>query len=170
MALDQFSFLNGIDIDYVDELHQKYLVDKRLVEPSWRNFFDGYEFSRINFEEVDVIPVNVQKEFRVINLINSYRSRGHLFTKTNPVRERRKYFPGKEITQFGLSDADLETVFNSGIELGIGPAKLKDIVQLLDTTYCESIGCEFMFIRHPERIKWFIDRFEKIKNQRIRRA
>ena len=84
MALDQFSFLNSIDIDYVDELHQKYLVDKRLVEPSWRTFFDGYEFAKFSYEDIDKIPSNVLKEFRVINLINDYRSRGHLFTKTNP--------------------------------------------------------------------------------------
>ena len=61
MAIDQFSFLNSIDIDYIDELHQRYLVDKRLVEPSWQSFFDGYEFSKINYEQVDQIPINVLK-------------------------------------------------------------------------------------------------------------
>ena len=51
MGLDKFSFLSNIDSDFVDELHQKYLVDKRLVEPSWRQFFDGYEFAKVNYED-----------------------------------------------------------------------------------------------------------------------
>lgn len=164
MALDQFSFLNGIDIDYVDELHQKYLVDKRLVEPSWRNFFDGYEFSRINFEEVDVIPVNVQKEFRVINLINSYRSRGHLFTKTNPVRERRKYQPSLNITNFGLEETDLLTVFQASDQVGLEPCTLNEIIIHLEQTYCQSIGIEYQYIRHPERVEWIRKNIE-LKNR-----
>ena len=68
------------------------------------------------------------KEFNVINLINEYRKRGHLFTKTNPVRERRKYSPSLEIENFGLNEKDLDTVFQAGIEVGLGPSKLKDIV------------------------------------------
>jgi 2-oxoglutarate dehydrogenase E1 component len=60
-----------------------------------------------------------------------------LFAKTNPVRERRKYFPGKELETFGLSEADMDTVFNAGVEVGLGPAKLRDIRQLLEETYCQ---------------------------------
>ena len=121
MALDQFSFLNSIDIDYIDELHQKYLVDKRLVEPSWRTFFDGYEFAKFSYEDIDEIPSNVLKEFKVINLINAYRSRGHLFTKTNPVRDRRKYHPTLEIKNYGLEQVDLLTVFQASEQLGCEP-------------------------------------------------
>ena len=164
MAIDQFSFLNGIDIDYVDELHQKYLVDKRLVEISWRNFFDGYEFSKINYEDIDTIPVNVQKEFRVINLINAYRSRGHLFTKTNPVRERRKYQPTLDINNFGLEEADLLTVFQASDQIGLEPCTLNEIIIHLEQTYCQSIGIEYQYIRHPERVEWIRKNIE-LKNR-----
>ena len=164
MAIDQFSFLNGIDIDYVDELHQKYLVDKRLVEVSWRNFFDGYEFSKINYEDIDTIPVNVQKEFRVINLINGYRSRGHLFTKTNPVRERRKYQPTLDINNFGLEEADLLTVFQASDQIGLEPCTLNEIIIHLEQTYCQSIGIEYQYIRHPERVEWIRKNIE-LKNR-----
>ena len=164
MAIDQFSFLNGIDIDYVDELHQKYLVDKRLVEVSWRNFFDGYEFSKINYEDIDTIPVNVQKEFRVINLINAYRSRGHLFTKTNPVRERRKYQPTLDINNFGLVEADLLTVFQASDQIGLEPCTLNEIIIHLEQTYCQSIGIEYQYIRHPERVEWIRKNIE-LKNR-----
>ena len=164
MAIDQFSFLNGIDIDYVDELHQKYLVDKRLVEVSWRNFFDGYEFSKINYEDIDTIPVNIQKEFRVINLINAYRSRGHLFTKTNPVRERRKYQPTLDINNFGLEEADLLTVFQASDQIGLEPCTLNEIIIHLEQTYCQSIGIEYQYIRHPERVEWIRKNIE-LKNR-----
>ena len=164
MALDRFSFLNSIDIDYIDELHQRYLVDKRLVEPSWRSFFDGYEFSKFSYQEVDQIPTNVLKEFRVINLINAYRSRGHLFTKTNPVRERRKYHPTLEIKNFGLDQEDLLTVFQASEQVGLEPCSLNDIIIHLEATYCESIGIEYQYIRHPERVEWIRKNIE-LKNR-----
>ena len=165
--MDNLTYLTNNSSEYIESLYQSYQEDPASVDFGWQKFFEGFDLGRSS-DATSIsseTPDHFLKEIAVLNLINGYRTRGHLFTKTNPVRERRKYFPGKEITQFGLTDADLETVFNAGVEVGIGPAKLKDIVQLLDTTYCESIGCEFMFIRHPERLKWFIERFEKSRNQ-----
>ena len=164
MALDQFSFLNSIDIDYVDELHQRYLVDKRLVEPSWRTFFDGYEFAKFSYENIDEIPSNVLKEFRVINLINDYRSRGHLFTKTNPVRERRKYHPTLDIKNYGFEEVDLLTVFQASEQVGLEPCTLNEIIIHLEQTYCQSIGIEYQYIRHPERVEWIRKNIE-LKNR-----
>ena len=164
MALDRFSFLNNIDIDFVDELHQRYLVDKRLVEKSWRQFFDGYEFAKYSYNGEDEIPNNVKKEFMVINLINEYRSRGHLFTKTNPVRERRKYSPTLDIRNFGLDEGDLVTIFQAGSQIGLNNATLNEIISHLEATYCESIGIEFQYIRHPERVEW-IRRNIELKNR-----
>ncbi|MBL17863.1 MAG: 2-oxoglutarate dehydrogenase E1 component, partial [Crocinitomicaceae bacterium] len=164
MALDSFSFLNSIDSDFVDELHQRYLVDKRLVEQSWRQFFDGYEFAKINYSDEEEIPTNVKKEFMVINLIDAYRSRGHLFTKTNPVRERRKYRPTLDIKNFGLDEGDLITVFQAGAQIGLGPSTLNEIVSHLEETYCQSIGIEYQYIRHPERVEWIRKNIE-LKNR-----
>ena len=164
MALDSFSFLNSIDSDFVDELHQRYLVDKRLVEQSWRQFFDGYEFAKVNYSDEDEIPTNVKKEFMVINLIDAYRSRGHLFTKTNPVRERRKYRPTLDIKNFGLDEGDLITVFQAGEQIGLGPSTLNEIVSHLEETYCQSIGIEYQYIRHPERVEWIRKNIE-LKNR-----
>ena len=164
MALDRFSFLNSIDSDYVDELHQMYLVDKRLVEESWRQFFDGYEFAKETYSEEDEVPSNFKKEFMVINLINEYRSRGHLFTKTNPVRDRRKYSPTLDIKNFGLDEDDLVTVFQAGDQIGLGPSTLNEIVTHLEETYCQSIGIEFQYIRHPERVEWIRKNIE-LKNR-----
>jgi 2-oxoglutarate dehydrogenase E1 component len=162
--MDKFSYLGNGDVVAIEELFQQYLKDQNSVEADWRRFFDGFEFARKNYEDAGEIPSNVKKEFDVISLINAYRSRGHLFTQTNPVRERRKYSPTLDIENFGLSQSDLETVFQAGTQLGLGSAKLKDIVAHLQQTYCQSIGAEYMYIRTPEIIQWLQDKMEKTKN------
>ncbi len=163
-AMNKFSYLGNGDVVAIEELFQQYLKDVNSVEPDWRMFFAGFEFCRENYEDRGEIPSNVKKEFDVINLINAYRTRGHLFTKTNPVRERRKYSPTLDIENFGLSQADLETTFQAGSQIGMGAAKLKDIIEHLDQTYCQSIGAEYMYIRSPEIIKWLTDKMEGSKN------
>ena len=162
--MDKFSFLGNGDVVAMEELYQQYLKDNNSVEADWRQFFAGFEFARKNYEDAGEIPQNVKKEFDVLNLVNAYRSRGHLFTKTNPVRERRQYFPNLSIENFGLSQGDMETVFQAGTQIGIGAAKLKDIIAHLDQTYCQSIGAEYMYIRTPEIIKWLQDKMESCKN------
>jgi 2-oxoglutarate dehydrogenase E1 component len=162
--MDKFSFLGNADTSAIEDLFQQYLKDNNSVESDWKQFFAGFEFARSNYEESGQIPQSVKKEFNVINLINGYRSRGHLFTQTNPVRERRKYSPTLDIENFDLTTADLETVFHAGAEIGIGPAKLKDIIAHLNQTYCQSIGAEYMYIRTPEIIKWLQEKMESKKN------
>jgi 2-oxoglutarate dehydrogenase E1 component len=111
------------------------------------------------------IPEQVQKEFQVVRLIDGYRTRGHLFTKTNPVRDRRKYEPSLAIENFGLASQDLDKVFNAGNILGIGPQTLKEIIFHLEKIYCDSIGIEYMFIRNPEEIQWWQDKLNKNDNR-----
>ncbi|MGO4918439.1 2-oxoglutarate dehydrogenase E1 component [Maribacter spongiicola] len=171
--MDKYSFLNTAHTSFFSELYDKYLVNPDSVEPSWRAFFQGFDFgmeSSLDELEIDEnrttvlvngnkseMPESLQKEFQVIRLIDGYRSRGHLFTKTNPVRERRHYEPSLEIENFGLLTSDLETVFNAGDIIGIGPSSLKEIVRHLQSIYCDAIGVEYMFIRKPERVKWIQD-------------
>jgi 2-oxoglutarate dehydrogenase E1 component len=147
-------------------LYKEYLNDPQSVDIGWQKFFEGFDFARTNFEDDGAIPENFQKEFKVINLIQGYRTRGHLFTKTNPVRDRRKYTPTLEIQNFGLEEADLNTVFQCGEEIGIGAATLKDIIAHLEETYCQSIGIEFAYIRDPERVSWIKNKIE-IKNRPV---
>jgi 2-oxoglutarate dehydrogenase E1 component len=161
--MDKYSFLNAAHTSYFAELYDQYLQNPDSVEPSWRAFFQGYDFGAENYglngETIDGIsahiPENVQKEFQVIRLIDGYRTRGHLFTRTNPVRSRRTYEPTLAIENFGLSESDLDTVFNAGDVLGIGAKTLRDILFHLNKIYCSSIGVEYMYIRNPDVIKWW---------------
>lgn len=158
--MDKYSYLSNADGAWVEDLYKQYLTDPGAIEFGWQKFFEGFEFARKNWEEDGEIPENVQKEFKVIQLIEGYRFRGHLFTKTNPVRERRKYAPTLELENFGLSDEDLGTVFQAGEQCGIGPATLREIIDHLEQTYCQSIGIEYAYIRVPKRLDWLRKQIE----------
>ena len=158
--MDKFSFLNAAHTAHFAEMYDQYLVNPDGVEPSWRAFFQGYDFGAESSNEEDVvceIPENVLKEFQVVKLIDGYRTRGHLFTKTNPVRERRQYQPTLALENFGLSKSDLNEVFEAGSILDLGKTTLSVIIKHLEAIYCDSIGIEYMYIRKPEEIKWIQD-------------
>ncbi|MCW3785366.1 2-oxoglutarate dehydrogenase E1 component [Plebeiibacterium sediminum] len=160
--MEDFSFVGNSEIGTIEQLYQSYLEDPESVDKSYQLFFKGFDFARKNYDA----PVNtgVVKEFNVANLIHGYRQRGHLFTKTNPVRQRRQYFPSLDVENFGLEKADLEMEFEAGSKLGLGKAKLKDIIAHLQQTYCESVGVEYLYIRHPEVVEWLKHKMETVKN------
>lgn len=161
--MDKFTYIGNSDVNAIDDLYNRYVENPHSVDIEWARFFEGVDFAKTDFSTGE-IPENFQKEFKVINLINGYRTRGHLFTKTNPVRERRKYSPTLAIENFGLEASDMNQVFQAGAEVGIGPATLADIIKHLELTYCQSIGIEYMYMREPERVQWFRERIE-LKNR-----
>ena len=157
--MDKFSFLNSAHTSFFAEMYDQYLESPDSLEPSWKAFFQGFDFglenANITVEEKKFeVPENIRQEFKVVNLINAYRQRGHLFTITNPVRQRREYSPTLDIENFGLTKTDLDLVFSAGEVVGIGPDKLSNIIDHLQKIYCESIGLEYMYIRDPEKVKW----------------
>lgn len=173
--MDKYSFLNTAHTSFFAELYDKYLTNPDSVEPSWRAFFQGFDFGmESTLDELDLpsqnrsaitsvtaggeVPEALHKEFQVIRLINGYRGRGHLFTRTNPVRDRRQYIPSLDVENFGLSTDDLETVFTAGEIIGIGPKPLQEIIGHLKRIYCDAIGVEYMYIRKPELVEWMQNR------------
>ena len=167
--MDKFSFLNAAHTGFIADLYDQYLVNPDAVEPSWRSFFQGYDLANEDYsfseEETPVgIPQEVRKEFLVADLINGYRTRGHLFTETNPVRDRRQYTPTLELDNFGLDENDLNKEFSAGDILGLGRVKLSVIVNHLKKVYCDSIGVEYMYMRNPEKLKWWQQRLNENEN------
>ncbi len=164
--MDKVTYVGNADVTAIDHLYKAYQQDPESVDIGWKKFFEGFDFARTNYEEGGEVPESFQKEFKVINLITGYRTRGHLFTKTNPVRDRRQYSPTLALENFGLDNGDLDTVFQAGNEVGVGAAKLRDIIAHLEETYCESIGIEYIYIREPERLNWLIEKIE-LKNRPV---
>ena len=165
--MDKYSFLNAAHTAFFADLYDRYLVNPDLVEPSWRAFFQGFDFGQefssatLTGSELpqmgalsESVPDSIRKEFMVVKLIDAYRSRGHLFTKTNPVRARRTYEPTLDLENFGLNAADLDTVFSAGEILGLKATSLRNIIDHLQAIYCQSIGVEYMYIRKPDRVQW----------------
>lgn len=179
--MDRFSFLNAAHTAFFADLYDQYLENPDNVEPSWRSFFQGFDFGNTVYVEEDsvtqltqyafanadvsIISENLQKEFKVLNLIEDYRTRGHLFTRTNPVRKRRVFTPSLKLENFGLSDTDLNTVFDAAKVINLQPTTLRDIVNHLRTVYCQHIGVEYMYIRDPEVRKWIQERLGRNQNQ-----
>ncbi|WP_421750685.1 2-oxoglutarate dehydrogenase E1 component [Croceimicrobium sp.] len=162
--MDRFSFLGGVHSTFIDDLYQRYLKSPDNIEPSWRAFFQGYDFAREEYGDEqaagiaynhDEIVAEIRKEFQVLALIDGYRTRGHLFTATNPVRSRREYEPKLTIENFGLQQSDLNLPFQAAKEIGFTESKtLAEIIQRLEEVYCRSIGIEYMYVGDPERIRW----------------
>ena len=179
--MDRFSFLNAAHTEFFAQLYDQYTDNPDSVEPSWRSFFQGFDFGSTIYSDEnpvtflanaaasDVESIHVseklQKEFKVLKLIDGYRTRGHLFTKTNPVRERRSSSPSLDIVNFGLSESDMDTVFDAAKVIKIQPCSLKEIIKHLDSIYCQHIGVEYMYIRNPDVIEWIQSKIGKNDNQ-----
>ena len=141
--MDKYSFLNAAHTGYFAEMYEKYLQEPDSVEASLRAFFQGFDFGIENNQNgysknsENEIPKNLEREFKVVQLINAYRKSGHLFTKTNPVRKRRTYSPSLDIENFGLSVDDLKETIGAGETIGIGPSTLSQIIKHLQEIYLE---------------------------------
>ena len=183
--MDAYSYIANAHGEYIDQLYQTYKNDPEAVDFGWRKFFEGFDFSQ-QYPDGDmpqatgegiltqsastndagqvraVDTVAADKETQVRNLIYAFRSRGHLVAKTNPVRERKDRKALLSLSDFGLSDADLDTVFKNGEVIGLGTgATLRDILAALQKVYTRTIGFEYMYIRDPQILDWFREKVEK---------
>ncbi len=162
-VMDKFSYINSSDISAVENLYSRFKENPDSIDAGWRKFFEGFEFARSSYDDSEDLQ-EYPDEFKVINLINDYRRRGHLFTKTNPVRKRRQYSPGLDIGNYGLTEKELQKSFKAGNEIGIGKSTLQNIIDHLQATYCQSVGAEFFYIRKPEVNQWLRQKMESSRN------
>ncbi len=179
--MDKYSFLNAANTQFFADLYDQYVENPDSVEASWRAFFQGFDFARENygedfFEEEVVLaqsqsrevptpvvasaqvslPISdkVEKELRVLNLIKAYQQRAHLFAKISPITQRPSYEPALAIENFGLTQADLNTVFDAAKELQLQPSPLSLIIKKLEDTFTQSIGIEFDYIESFKVKEW----------------
>ncbi|MEY4987016.1 MAG: hypothetical protein RL567_795 [Bacteroidota bacterium] len=163
--MDPFSYVANADTQVIADLYDAYKQDPNSVDSSWRDFFKGFDFSQTWLTDAPVgnaaDSAHVQKEMAVISLIKAFRSRGHLLSKTNPVRERKDRQPRLGLADYALSDADSDTVFQAGVFLGIGPATLRQIQEALHKIYAGTIGFEYSYIREVATKEWLRNKIEK---------
>ncbi|MCH7413230.1 2-oxoglutarate dehydrogenase E1 component [Belliella sp. R4-6] len=186
--MDKYSYIANAHVAYIDELYADYKNNPEAIDPSWKTFFDGFEFAITQYGEDENGGAQVSsasnqtkpaangalatrgtimdmeqlpKEIKVRALIHAHRSRAHLRSKTNPVRERRDRKALIDLEDFGLDQNDLNTEFQAGNEIGIGAAKLSKIIESLKTIYEGPMGFEYLYIRDPEMLDWLKTKIEK---------
>ncbi|MFP5348806.1 MAG: 2-oxoglutarate dehydrogenase E1 component [Gammaproteobacteria bacterium] len=184
-ALWRSSPLAGGNASYVEELYETYLRDPNAVEPGWRAYFAGLAQAdgprdvphapvREFFRRLAVDPARwvasggsseqERKQVRVLQLINAYRFRGHQRARLDPLglAERPK-IPDLELEFHGLSEADLDTEFDTGSLAGPRRASLRAIIGILQQTYCGSVGAEYMHITDTVEKRWLQSSLESVR-------
>ena len=166
--MKDFSFIYNAHPSYIESLYQQYLGNPESVEEGWRLFFSGFDFAAngngsAKSATTTAVPPSseqLQKELLVHSIIFAYRNRGHLRSTTNPIRKRRDRRPNLDLNDFSLSDADLDTEFEVGHEIGIGRATLRQILARLEEVYGGNIGFEYHHIQDREKRRWMRSRIE----------
>ena len=187
------SHLSGGNASYVEELYELYLHDPNSVAEEWRSYFDklpqlngstGSDISHSTIREHflslaqsnrrpqavsggQVSSERDKKQVGVLRLIQAYRMRGHQASSLDPLGlwEREK-IADLTLAEYGLTDADLDTVFRTG-ELNIGKeeAPLREILDALKSTYCGTFGAEYMHIVDSAQRRWFQQRLESVRGK-----
>ncbi len=155
----------------LDENYEKWCKDPASVSADWVSFFEGFELGYQRFQKPkpgtasgassETAPAGESSiQSRVEALIYTYRTLGHTVSKLNPLSEEKPFQPLLELKEFGLSDADLDTVVSSRSFRDGKPMKLREIIAELQAIYCDTLGVEYMHIQNPVIRHWVRDRVE----------
>ncbi|HEX2301616.1 MAG TPA: multifunctional oxoglutarate decarboxylase/oxoglutarate dehydrogenase thiamine pyrophosphate-binding subunit/dihydrolipoyllysine-residue succinyltransferase subunit, partial [Pseudonocardiaceae bacterium] len=134
------------------------------------SFYDDVFASlRIPYEPVrwvqDIPEGAVDKTARVLELIDAYRTRGHLMADTDPLNYRQRKHPDLDVLQHGLTLWDLDREFAVGGFAGQSHMKLRDVLGVLRNSYCRNIGVEYMHILAPDERQWLQERVERVHDK-----
>ena len=173
--MSDYSYISNAHPSFIDAMYQQYKQDPNSVEQSWRTFFQGFEFGANGHADQITVPTNgvaeanklvfTPKELQVIGLINGYRRRGHLLSKTNPILDRKDRKPHLDLEDFGLTDSDLNQRFLASREIGLEEGKtLGEIIDRLNAIYCGNIGLEYFYIAERKKRRWLRQRLESFND------
>ncbi|MEY3241017.1 MAG: hypothetical protein RIR11_2455 [Bacteroidota bacterium] len=166
--MKDFSAVANAHPQYIDGLYQSWLAEPTSVEADWSAFFKGFDYAlnatnghtSSNGTSAAAPSAGWQKEFAVLGLIHGYRDRGHFLSNTNPIRPRKDREPKLSLSDYGLSEADLDTAFTAGYELNMPNATLRSILVRLNELYTATIGFENAHIHNKERRMWLREKVE----------
>jgi 2-oxoglutarate dehydrogenase E1 component len=188
------SHFSGGNAAYIEELYEIYLHEPNRVPEEWSSFFDSLprtngslapdvshatvkqHFELLGRRQARPTPApgsggihleHERKQVKVVQLISSYRFRGHQKASLDPLGiMQREKVPDLELQFHGLTEADLDTTFQSGpLYMGKAEATLREIVETLEESYCQHIGAEFMHITSLAEKQWLARRFESVRSK-----
>ena len=182
------SCLYGANAPFIEGLYESYLKDPHSVELRWRSYFD--ELQHLDDGPRDVSHSEVQqrfidigkqrratavpgarsqlgeKQFAVLLLIAAHRFQGARTANVDPLgRQEKPLIPELDPGYYGLTDTDMDTVFNTGTLVGPREMKLRDILDFLKQTYCGSLAAEYMYINDLTQKRWVQERLESVRSQ-----
>ena len=157
------SFSLNHNADYVDSLYREFLQDPQSVDLDWRNLFQDvttHPSHSVESKRTLLSPSlpSVGQEFQIQKLIEAYRERGHLKSRTNPIRPRQDHSPGLALSNFGLTDKDLSQCFQACQSLGV--KTLGEAIQHLESLYCGHLGLEYCHITDLQKRSWLQQEIE----------
>jgi 2-oxoglutarate dehydrogenase E1 component len=149
----------------IDELHTLWRERPTSVSPEWQLFFAGFELATCPrpCEAGD----QAHDQSQVASLIYAYRSQGHLIARIDPLSDGPRSHPALALETFGLTEADLDRVFDTGHLGGPARATLREIIGILQDTYCRSIGVEYLHIQDLRLRRWLQARMEPDRNRPV---
>lgn len=167
--MKDFSYITNSHPAFIEGLYQDFLTNPESVDPDLRKFFEGFDFavagnytaSQSSAEGGVAVSADWMKEIKVYRLILGYRNKGHLIAKTNPIRTRKDRGANLDLSFFGLSDADLNTVYQAGNLVGLGATTLKNILNHLQNTYANHVGIEFKYISDQKKVDFLTAEMEQ---------
>ncbi len=163
--MKDFSYVFNAHPSFIDSMYAKYKDNPTDLEDGWRSFFEGFEFGQPSngngkTQSSGTASGITDKEFAVNAIIHGFRSRGHLLSTTNPIRDRKDRKPHLQLEDYNLTEADLDKTFSAGKEIGLPSATLREIIERLHTIYSGNIGIEYAHIEDREKRMWLRDKIE----------
>lgn len=167
--MKDFQYITNSHPAYIEGLYQDFVKDPASIDEEMRKFFEGFDFAvssaaapangtPVKGAAVSTNPLD--KEFGVFRLIRAYRKKGHLLATTNPIRERKDRYANLELSNFGLSDADLNTSFAAGKFTGMENASLQTIISHLKKCYTGHVGVQVGYINDQVKLDWLTHAIE----------
>lgn len=146
--------------EFLQYIHQLLLGDHRFYDQVYAALDIPFEPLRWSVEKgVNPFlqhdqPEVIDKEGRVVQMINAYRVRGHLLASINPLGHEAHYYPELDPAHYNFTIWDLDREFDTGGLGGVKRATLREIIDMLRDTYCDHIGIEYMHVQDPDQKNW----------------
>jgi len=178
------SYLFGGNAPFIEDLYETYLRNPDAVTPEWRRYFDQIQqvpgardvahapivesfVQRARAGAPRVAPAVARldrKQVSVVQLVAEYRFRGVLLAQLDPLKRREPpHIAELEPAYYDLTEADMDTVFNTGSLIGPEQATLREIIKALQETYCGTLGVEYMYMSSRVEKVWIQERLEPIR-------
>ena len=156
-----------LNAEYIDEQYRKWKSDPNSVPKGWHFYFEGFELgiSRKTGSGDKGDDAHTRLQSNVDQLIYRYRDLGHLLACMDPLEACPTEHPLLSLDAFQLSLEDLDNPFFAADLFESDPVPLKDIIMALKTTYCRSIGVEYMHLQDPTESHWLRKKMEPIQNR-----